>query len=574
MSGSAPARCPEASSSASRSRRPRRARRRSCSPTSRRRARRAKRADGAPRAAPVARRIRQHGCRRHSLAARRRERPTGWSRSATGGWHDRRGRCARRSRPAVASPSSTASGDAAVHALDEVDLADPAARERSRCSAGQAPERRRSCMCSAGWSSRAAGASSGAADRSRRSTARLAARCARTASRTCFRARTCCRTSPRSRTSRSRALAWQRGEPGRRAGAARAGRACGAKLDHLPAELSGGEAQRVAIARALAQQPRAAALRRADRPSRLRHGRARARPDRRAAARARLRARRRHPRRRRGGALRPRASSSRTVPSSARSGGMRSRRRWRWRSSCARPARTLAARADACRRGRAARGDAAVRRSLARDDDRQRRPQRPARLAGARVRVIAPRRRSRASVAPPARHCRGGRDRNGAVRGRRARVAGRRNDPRRRRVRSLPCRPATSRTSIPSASCAARCAPGAVVLDQQLAATLQVQPGDTVALRRAAARAPSVCRVSGVALVTAPDTLFQPLNPLLGPAPAQPPAEHRDPAARDVRRAGRAGAAAIASAAGASRRARRTDGHAVAGAGAGRPALR
>jgi predicted ABC-type transport system involved in lysophospholipase L1 biosynthesis ATPase subunit len=30
----------------------------------------------------------------------------------------------------------------------------------------------------------------------------------------------------------------------------------GAKLDHLPAELSGGEAQRVAIARALAQQPR------------------------------------------------------------------------------------------------------------------------------------------------------------------------------------------------------------------------------------------------------------------------------------------------------------------------------
>src|SRR5437588_11048902 len=31
-------------------------------------------------------------------------------------------------------------------------------------------------------------------------------------------------------------------------------------------------------------------------------------------------------------------------------------------------------------------------------------------------------------------------------------------------------------------------------------------------------------RVSGIALVTAPDALFQPLNPLLGPAPAQPPA--------------------------------------------------
>ena len=32
-------------------------------------------------------------------------------------------------------------------------------------------------------------------------------------------------------------------------------------------------------------------------------------------------------------------------------------------------------------------------------------------------------------------------------------------------------------------------------------------------------------RVSGIALVTAPDVLFQPLNPLLGPAPAQPPAD-------------------------------------------------
>lgn len=31
-------------------------------------------------------------------------------------------------------------------------------------------------------------------------------------------------------------------------------------------------------------------------------------------------------------------------------------------------------------------------------------------------------------------------------------------------------------------------------------------------------------KVSGVAIVTAPDTLFQPLNPVVGPAPAQPPA--------------------------------------------------
>jgi putative ABC transport system permease protein len=65
--------------------------------------------------------------------------------------------------------------------------------------------------------------------------------------------------------------------------------------------------------------------------------------------------------------------------------------------------------------------------------------------------------------------------------------------------------------------------PGGIVFDQQLAATLQVQPGDIVALTpRPDARAVRL-HVSGIALVTAPDLLFQPLNPLLGPAPAQPP---------------------------------------------------
>jgi putative ABC transport system permease protein len=67
--------------------------------------------------------------------------------------------------------------------------------------------------------------------------------------------------------------------------------------------------------------------------------------------------------------------------------------------------------------------------------------------------------------------------------------------------------------------------PGQIVFDQQLAATLQVQPGDTVKLTpRHGGRAVRL-RVGGIALVTAPDELFQPLNPLLGPAPAQPPAE-------------------------------------------------
>ncbi len=66
---------------------------------------------------------------------------------------------------------------------------------------------------------------------------------------------------------------------------------------------------------------------------------------------------------------------------------------------------------------------------------------------------------------------------------------------------------------------------GAVALDQQLAATLQAKVGDTVSVtvrRGAPARR---LPVSGVVLVSDADVLFQPLNPLLGPAPAQPPAD-------------------------------------------------
>jgi putative ABC transport system permease protein len=67
--------------------------------------------------------------------------------------------------------------------------------------------------------------------------------------------------------------------------------------------------------------------------------------------------------------------------------------------------------------------------------------------------------------------------------------------------------------------------PGEIVFDQQLAATLQVEPGDSVMLTPRPGARPRQFRVSGVALVTAPDVLFQPLDPLLGPAPAQPPAD-------------------------------------------------
>jgi putative ABC transport system permease protein len=65
--------------------------------------------------------------------------------------------------------------------------------------------------------------------------------------------------------------------------------------------------------------------------------------------------------------------------------------------------------------------------------------------------------------------------------------------------------------------------PGGVVLDQQMAATLQARIGDRVTLRATPSAAPRSFTVSGVALITAPDQVFQPLNPLVGPAPAQPP---------------------------------------------------
>ena len=67
-------------------------------------------------------------------------------------------------------------------------------------------------------------------------------------------------------------------------------------------------------------------------------------------------------------------------------------------------------------------------------------------------------------------------------------------------------------------------APGAIVLDQQLAATLQARIGDIVRVTPRPGARPLAFRVSGIGLITAPDVVFQPLNPLLGPAPSQPPA--------------------------------------------------
>lgn len=64
-----------------------------------------------------------------------------------------------------------------------------------------------------------------------------------------------------------------------------------------------------------------------------------------------------------------------------------------------------------------------------------------------------------------------------------------------------------------------------VVLDQQLAATLQAAVGDKVLLSPRAGAPAVPLTVTGVAVVSAGDKLFQPLVPLLGPAPSSPPAD-------------------------------------------------
>src|SRR4051812_28044622 len=84
--------------------------------------------------------------------------------------------------------------------------------------------------------------------------------------------------------------------------------------------------------------------------------------------------------------------------------------------------------------------------------------------------------------------------------------------------------PATSSRAIPTFRLLhGSLKPGGVVLDQQMAATLQAQIGDTIKLVPKPGSKPQPYKVSGVGLITAPDQVFQPLNPQVGPAPAQPP---------------------------------------------------
>src|SRR5262249_6705881 len=67
--------------------------------------------------------------------------------------------------------------------------------------------------------------------------------------------------------------------------------------------------------------------------------------------------------------------------------------------------------------------------------------------------------------------------------------------------------------------------PGEIVLDQQLAATLQAQVGDVIGLRARRGAPAHRFRSPGIGVVLARAALSRPLDPLLGPAPAQPPAD-------------------------------------------------
>jgi ABC-type lipoprotein release transport system permease subunit len=69
--------------------------------------------------------------------------------------------------------------------------------------------------------------------------------------------------------------------------------------------------------------------------------------------------------------------------------------------------------------------------------------------------------------------------------------------------------------------------PGGIVLDQQMAATLQAHLGDTISVATRAGAKPVQLTVTGVALVSSADQLFQPLNPSTGPAVVPAPAPSR-----------------------------------------------
>ena len=141
-----------------------------------------------------------------------------------------------------------------MRALDGVDLEIVAQGAASRCSAARARARRRCCTCSAGWSSRPRGAVEWHGQPL--STLDAAARGAVRAHGIAYVFQGA-NLLPHFTAFEN--VAFAAASRGRRASRPDATLlelvGLGGKADHLPAELSGGEAQRVAIARALAQQP-------------------------------------------------------------------------------------------------------------------------------------------------------------------------------------------------------------------------------------------------------------------------------------------------------------------------------
>ena len=280
-------------------------------------------------------------------------------------------------------------------------------------------------------------------------------------------------------------------------------------------------------------------MRRADRPPRLGHRRARARPDRRAPGRARLRARHRDPRRRRRRAGPAGRSSSPTAASSRRPARDRNARSPRPRGARPRSGPDRAAGRRGRRGGRAARGDAALHRQLA-----------AKRLGGA-VRSVpldwqgpvssAAQAQRAARRSPRSRACAGLGDGDRAVRSLDPHRPGRQHD---HGQRLRPRRPArtTSRDIHTFRLLHGSLRPGGVVLDQQLAATLQARIGDTVTLMpRARREAPPLHGHAASRSSPRPTGSSSRSTRSLGPAPAQPPANIAIMPFGDVRAHARAG---------------------------------
>ena len=403
--------------------------------------------------------------------------------------------------------------------------ASPRARA-SRCRARRARGRRRSCTCSAASSSRPRARCSGGASRSPRSTPPPAARARAGGIAYVLQGSNLLPTFSALRERRLRGL-------GRRAsGAGPPGTSppsC-CELVGLAAKADGA-AGRALRRRGAAGRARpgarpvaaAAALRRADRPPRLRHRRARPRPARGAARALRLRPRDRDPRPRRRRALPAQVAPRRRARDRGGGGVVSADAAARHRPAATRSPAQTATQALVLAAAVALLGSmvlfighslrtmtASATRSVPLDLPGPGRLLRPGARAGRRDRRQPDVAQASAGGDRPLR----GRRHRGAAgvtsAGAGAILAVPPGYLHQHRHLPLPARrPAPGRRSCSTSSWRRRCGRGSAT-----------RSGSRLGGSAPAAR----FRVGGVALVTAPDVLFQPLNPQLGPAPAQPPA--------------------------------------------------